>query len=181
MNITRLENIRASGNVLRYHTAPLSRAQNVAQHCYGVAMIVLELKPDASAELIRAVLLHDYPELYTGDTPSPSKWRYPELEEALRKAEADLLASVDFPTLTGEERQLLKLADMLEGAMWCVEEAERGSPVGAQIARRFINAAVRRGATDFPGAQALIARLEARLSNGGLASYSLLTEQEQEV
>jgi len=164
MNLSRLEDIRASGDILRYHVAPLSRPQTVGQHCYGVVMILLELKPDAGPDLIRAALLHDFPELYTGDTPSISKWRYPELEEALRKAESQILADIDYPALTPEGRNLIKLADALEGAMWCVEEAERGSPIGARIARRFIEVVRRRGGGDHPGAAQLMQRLEDRLN-----------------
>jgi len=178
MNISRLEDIRASGDVIRYHAAPLSRIQNIAQHSYGVVMILLELKPDASPNLIRAALLHDFPELYTGDTPSISKWRYPELEEVLRKAEAEILATIDYPTLPADERQLLKFADMLEGAMFCVEEAERGSPVGARIARRFLEAADRRGARSNVGAAALMLRLEARLAGYGVVTRTLINGQE---
>lgn len=163
MDIEVLEELRAAGDILRFHTSPLRQPQTVGQHTYNVALLVLAIDPDASPALLRAALLHDAPEIMTGDVPSPVKWKHQFLEDALREVEAIMLRRINFPQLTTTEREILKLADHIEGAYFCVEQAERGDTLGLDIARKYLEAATKRAGTTQLYARKLLDRLRQRL------------------
>lgn len=84
----RLINTLRAGRVMRWHTTPDGLRQTVGEHTFGV-MCILAFVLDASgmiqapdeflrvkyraeaAALLIGALLHDAPELYTGDIPAP--------------------------------------------------------------------------------------------------------------
>ena len=86
----RLINTLRAGRVMRWHTTPDGLRQTVGEHTFGV-MCILAFVLDASgmihapdeflrvkyraeaAALLLAALLHDAPELYTGDIPAPTR------------------------------------------------------------------------------------------------------------
>lgn len=123
-----MNRLRKGGHVRRYHTVETIGQQTVADHSWGVAMMVLQLQPDASANLLKAALFHDLAEYDTGDTPAHAKWRSKPLKTALddleRTVEDDLGIGVD---LTSDELITLKVADMLELLWFCVEQARMGN------------------------------------------------------
>jgi 5'-deoxynucleotidase YfbR-like HD superfamily hydrolase len=119
---------RDAGAVKRYHTHRTLREQNVAEHSYGVLMLVLQVEPTASQHLIKAVCHHDLPELMTGDIPAPAKRAHPAMDTYLEEFEASLeplYFSHDW--LSEEERALLKWADTMELVLWCLEEWRMGN------------------------------------------------------
>lgn len=102
--------------ILRYHTSPIqSERQTVGAHSYAVSVLVDQLWPDASKQVILAALYHDVPELILGDIPATAKWDYPELKKAFEKAEAKVMKDLQLEfNLSPEEKRMLKMADMLE-------------------------------------------------------------------
>ena len=65
--------MREAGSVNRCHTIKIIGTQDVAQHSYNVAMIIVALtKGLCSSTLLQAALTHDTPELWTGDIPAPT-------------------------------------------------------------------------------------------------------------
>ena len=120
--------MRRGGAVKRWHTIDNIKAQTVADHSWGVACIIADLWPNASADLLRAALYHDITEHVTGDIPAPAKWKFPELANTLRGIEFQLGAELGIETTLNElDSLLLKIADMLELLWYCVEEERLGN------------------------------------------------------
>ncbi len=124
----RLDTIRIAGRVKRYHTTDTVRVQNVADHSWNVAQILLHVDPNCNRELLIAALHHDIPEYFTGDVPAPAKWASPSLTTDLAMLENEVEVELDICTfLRANEKALLKFADSLECLMWCVEEMQMGN------------------------------------------------------
>lgn len=148
MNHNFIRLIRRLGGVKRLHAFRTIFQQDVQGHSYNVAMLLFEfhralinqnIESDLCYLLLRG-LLHDFPEVAGGDIPAPFK-RQLELagvdfkvqeNKALRSdgyscsddgTAAYIFGSNEKPL----EEQLLKLADILELLMTCVDEAEGGN------------------------------------------------------
>lgn len=125
MSIERLHHTLQSGKVLRYHAAPSVTPQSLAHHQWGVAALVMELTNfNCSAMLLAEALLHDTGELTTGDIPYTLKRDNPSLKALVKDLE--FAARRDFTLcaplrLTEQEHAVLKMADTLEGLLWCCE------------------------------------------------------------
>lgn len=126
--VERLKAVERSARVRRYHTEPVIHQQNVGEHTYGVMWFILLMVDNPSANLLKAALMHDTAEYAVGDVPSPTK-RHDTIKEAFDKVEEEVLAQLAWrrPDLTAEEERLLKLADLLEGAAFCLSEWRRGN------------------------------------------------------
>jgi Predicted hydrolases of HD superfamily len=118
---------RNGGGVRRYHTHRVVCEDTVASHSWGVAVLVDMLYGgSAPAQVLRAALYHDVAEHVFGDIPSPAKRLFN--NEELRQREDQLMRDNGmFTILTDWERFVMKLADMLDGLTYCVEERERGN------------------------------------------------------
>ena len=89
-------------------------------HSYAVSILIDQLWPDSSKQLIMAALYHDVPEIILGDIPATAKWDYPELHKAFEKAERKVMEDLGLNfVLTADEKNRLKMADMLELVMYC--------------------------------------------------------------
>jgi 5'-deoxynucleotidase YfbR-like HD superfamily hydrolase len=126
--ITEAKLYRDAGGVKRYHTQRTIRTQTVAEHSFGVCMLIRQVQPDCSRTLLFAALHHDLPELMTGDIPAPAKRAHPQMDTYLEEFEASL-HPLYFNTafLTAEEAALLKWADTMELVLWCLEEWRMGN------------------------------------------------------
>lgn len=135
MSLENLKRIMRSGQVRRWHTEP-GLNQTVGEHSWGVAAIVLLLKPDASAELLKAAITHDWHESTFADIPSPTKLAFPGLAVAEETAIARFLASIGLepPKLTDEEKQILYTADKLEAMLFLI-----GQNSAAQYSQSMID------------------------------------------
>ena len=151
--MNKLRPIYLSGAVTRFHTMRTLHRQTVAEHAWGVAAVLLWLHAPhlPSAALLRAALLHDLPEVVTGDVPAPAKWDNAALSAALDMAEqafheahgtADVMSA-----LTLEEHDLLKFADMAELVLYTLAEAALGNRAALVVARRGIAHLGRTGRT----------------------------------
>ena len=107
--------------LIRYHTVPLqTERQTVGAHSYAVSVLLDQLWPDSSKQLILSALYHDVAEIILGDIPATAKWGYPELRKAFEKAEVQVMKSLELDfVLTEKEKDRLKMADMLELVMYC--------------------------------------------------------------
>ena len=83
-----MHNLYDAGQVTRYHT--IGGAQSVAEHSWGVAMLIMRYHPDPPLHLIQAALEHDLAEKWIGDVPYPTKLDYPRLGDSYKEAEQDI-------------------------------------------------------------------------------------------
>lgn len=108
-----------AGQVRRYHTWPTLRTQTVAEHCWRVTCIYLELFGLRSRNsVVYYCLHHDSGELYTGDIPFGAKSKVPGMRSAVDEGERAGLErmGIVLPELLPDERLKVKLCDLLE--MW---------------------------------------------------------------
>lgn len=118
-----------SGKVVRYHSAvDIPNKQTVAEHSWGVAVIVSYLAGKGlTLPLLLEAIGHDCGEIHMGDAPAPVKWAAPELGAMLKKEEEKFRTSnTSMPPqfLTIREGHILKLADMLDGFVFCNNQPE---------------------------------------------------------
>lgn len=81
-------------SLVRYQTAVRVKSESVAEHSYFVTVLVLKLHDYFEFNLekaLRIALLHDYPEIYISDVPSPVKSRFPKIREAMDEAESEVV------------------------------------------------------------------------------------------
>lgn len=130
--------MRDAGATKRYHTARTLRTQSVAEHSFGVAMLIAEVEPNASAELLMAALHHDLAEVATGDIPAPAKWNHPSLKDIIARIEAeyDKEHGTSTDDLSPQELHVLKWCDMMELVLWCLEEYHMGNTYALEIVGR---------------------------------------------
>ena len=131
--------ILAGSEVKRYHTVTTLMTETVGHHSHGVAMLILLMNPDASADVISFALMHDLAECETGDIPSPAKKRFG-INEQISIDEKKIMLShgLKLPYLSREERRLLKLADIAQGALFCLREMELGNSKIRLVFDRYI-------------------------------------------
>ncbi len=143
--LERITAIRDAGAVRRFHILRTNAQQTVAEHSYGVAVLVCELQPTASTNLLRAALFHDTHERATGDMPSTAKWAFPELAKAMHSAESRWNAENGFNyecTLTDEEKEILHYCDYLELLLWSLEQFNMGNTYASGPAKNILQALV---------------------------------------
>jgi 5'-deoxynucleotidase YfbR-like HD superfamily hydrolase len=127
-----------SGRVRRYHTHVANPQQNLAEHQWGVAAILLRINPRCSRTLLIHALTHDVGEVRVGDLPAPVKWNNPDIAEAHNDLENDELQQAlgwQDDGLTQEEQDWLKAADLLELVTFAHYEMERGNRLMQDVLR----------------------------------------------
>ncbi|MEG0869278.1 MAG: YfbR-like 5'-deoxynucleotidase [Hafnia sp.] len=137
-----IQDTARASNVGRWHSVPCHRYQSIAEHQYMVTMYGRELlkriMPSSSVQdrclLMEYCLVHDLPEVITGDMATPVKLRlesfYADGECPLDKLEvelcqdyADLKEEIDNTPLA----RIAKLADVLEAIKFIKEEGKHQS------------------------------------------------------
>jgi 5'-deoxynucleotidase YfbR-like HD superfamily hydrolase len=126
-----LEMIGRSAKVKRYHTEHTQHTQTVGEHTYGVMWLVYLLTDGRpSAALLLHALAHDAPEYATGDVPAPVK-KQGGIKSAFDALEEEVMTNLQIRLpgfdMNDSQFQILKLADCLEGAMFCLSELQRGN------------------------------------------------------
>lgn len=128
-------------NVRRYHTLTTIVQETVGHHSHGVALLACMLSPTSpSTDLIFAALVHDLAEHQVGDIPAPSKRQFG-IGEQISALEERLLESSGWAPgmLTSDELRTLKLADIAQGALYCVEELQRGNSRMRVVLDRYLS------------------------------------------
>ena len=148
--------------------------ENIQEHSHMVAVLAqalaiirrdilgLPADPDRCAA---AALLHDAPEILTGDLPTPIKYHNPEIQRAYGEVEhlaaQKLLAMLPEALQAGyrplleiqdaEVRAIVKAADKLSAYIKCVEEEKAGNREFASAAAQTLAAlrAMRRPELDW--------------------------------
>lgn len=124
---------RDAGAVKRYHVKRTHRQQSVAEHTFGMLMLVKQVTGGERADyrmvaLYEAILHHDLPELFTGDIPAPIKRAHPDLGPLMNSIEEGLYPLYrDTTTLYDLDYALLKWADRMDLVLWCLEEVRMGN------------------------------------------------------
>ena len=140
MNINRFTLARQAQTVQRYHIERTIRRQSVGEHTFGVLCVAMELSNGSmSAALVSAILHHDVPEAITGDVPATARWKSPALQASLALLDNEVIERYglqDHELLSPAELRILKLSDLLELVMFCIEDAEMGNVNAMNIANR---------------------------------------------
>jgi len=118
---TQLEIVRRGAAVKRFHTIPTIHENTVGQHTFGCLALLHVLYDDISLELVKYVLMHDISEQVTGDIPSPAKKRGYVTVNSLS------YLSYLLPTIDERDRRRMKLVDVLDGMLFCIEERLLGN------------------------------------------------------
>jgi 5'-deoxynucleotidase YfbR-like HD superfamily hydrolase len=133
--------IRKGGITKRYHTKNTLKDNTVAHHSFGVAwMCYLLSEGRPSAALLVAALAHDLAEQLTGDISSPTKRKFPVLAEMVQAMESEALEEHELnlePELTNQEARVLKMADCMDGMLFCISEMELGNRSIYEVFRRY--------------------------------------------
>jgi 5'-deoxynucleotidase YfbR-like HD superfamily hydrolase len=144
MNRDQVYSSRAlAGLVKRYSTWPMLRQQTVAEHCWRVACIYVEIFGLPRAQVLYFCLHHDSGELWAGDLPFLIKKSNPILHQAMIEAEANGLMKLDIklPDLTDLEKVRVKLADLLEMHETGMIEFKMGNKFAEPIVKDTLEAA----------------------------------------
>lgn len=129
ITIKQVRAAREGGNVRRCHTVPHHGEYTVGKHSYDAANLLLFLNPDASVNLIKAVLWHDLGERWTGDVPYPAVRRDAEFAAAYRRLEKEGMErhGIKMPELTQDETNWLSCVDKLELLLWAYDQTALGN------------------------------------------------------
>jgi len=147
-----LDFLRNAGETVRFHTMPILRPQNIAEHSWHLTMLLYlmygQTDPGITFELLMAGLTHDMAEHQTGDLPAPAKRAMDErleikgagtFRQAWNDMEQEILKEQGFDwesQLSADELNKLKIADAMDGALYCVRERMMGNQL---IAPAFLN------------------------------------------
>ena len=133
----KLQFISDGANTRRYHTVSTLVTETVGHHSHGVALICALL---GQPQAMYAALLHDMAEYKVGDVPSPSKREFG-IAEKLDELEGRILDGAGFsmPVLSDVEKRVLKLADLAQGALFCVQEIEMGNGKMKIVLERYLS------------------------------------------
>jgi 5'-deoxynucleotidase YfbR-like HD superfamily hydrolase len=140
MKIKNIEAVMKSGGVERYHAMPEIPNQTLAEHQWGVAILIMKFFPNGDPQLLQAALVHDCPELLTGDTPTFAKKKQPALKSLLDQMEDEI--AIDWGidnVLTEKESQALKMCDVLEGMTYCHKHVMRGNREAEKVFHNWID------------------------------------------
>lgn len=147
------------GHIKRWHNVNTVREQTVAEHCFMVVMIVLELYQqlvgfDApplqdhqeALKLVIGALFHDAPETAAGDSPTPAKRLLTEITgdpDLFKKLDAKLMPELPYigGTLAPNLERIIEMADSIEAAHWIRDN-------GAGYHAEVVKAGVRRRMED---------------------------------
>lgn len=114
-----LESIIRFQAVKRWHMIETSRIQTLAEHSANVAMLVhyFWAGPEpywrgvCSDMVVHKALMHDLPEVFTGDVPTPTKQH---ISEAIKTLEKTVTASIYNFECNDHEALLIKMCDLAD-------------------------------------------------------------------
>lgn len=121
--------LRDAAKTRRCHIKETIGHQTVGEHSYNVAMLCWHLcDREPSANLLKAAMFHDLAESVTGDVPAPVKWMAPNIRAELLIIEREFEKEFHLEiALSPKEELVLKWADSLELAWYCVDQMRLGN------------------------------------------------------
>jgi len=123
--------MREAFRVKRWHTVPhVVSEETVGAHTANMLMLVFYLydgKPPL--ESVWRTMMHDAPELLTGDIPAPAKWRSKPLNAAVIELEREICKELEIEVnaLPHLDEMLLHYADLMDLCFKAVEEISLGN------------------------------------------------------
>lgn len=150
----------------------------MGEHTFGVLCVLTTIYHAPSPALLRAALYHDAPEALLGDMPSPAKTEHPELAYAYDRAEDKIAREYELnEILTEFEEKLLTYADLMDLAMFSLEECDDGNLKMVSVFHRAIGGVKRKGLIDVTPAgkdlyDLVLTTFESRGYNGQRSSHS---------
>jgi 5'-deoxynucleotidase YfbR-like HD superfamily hydrolase len=128
----RVEVLRDAGEVKRLHTVDTISSHTIARHVYGSQIIAVELcrlNDHPTGPVLLQLLVHDAPEIDTGDIPAPTKRASPEINQALESMESAFYSSymISLPFMTKVGHDIVKASDTLDLAFAALYEQRRGN------------------------------------------------------
>ena len=137
---------RNSGEVRRLHTIPTITKYDIASHVYNSLLVLHtvchggEERVDMQA-MTKYLLIHDAPELKTGDIPAPVKWASSELNDIVTDMERDWYDEHGLEWMLGLgmdelEKRICKTVDMLELFLFCHREVLMGNRLLEEVHER---------------------------------------------
>ncbi len=157
--MTDIQMLYVASKVKRWHGHD-GPNQNLAEHSFGVAMIIAAWHPKPSAELLKASLQHDLHEKWFADIPYGVKQHHPELKALEDKSRVAFMDAAQVPhlKLTEEEGLWLKFADQYEALLYLANatfvltpELQEIMQQCATVANTLLDDLVQRGV--FPNAR----------------------------
>lgn len=120
-------------SVVRWHTIPHLRPQNLASHSWAVALIISRLFPGTAKDrlaLIEAALEHDLVEAQIGDMPRPGRTQdHKDLETRVAK-------EMGLRSVPEKLRPWLEWADLIEAGLYAFREMKLGNQHFAEVSLR---------------------------------------------
>lgn len=116
--------------VRRFHTHSVINYETLGQHSHTVAMLVSQVYPQCTKQLLLTALEHDLPEFFTGDVPAPAKWASQAVKYSLTDLEREVVTEWGLESeeaLTSFDKMLLKWADMMSLVLFCIKEVSMGN------------------------------------------------------
>ena len=128
--------------VQRYHADSVRDHQTVGAHTYGVMVLVdYVMDGEQSRKLMRKVLLHDVPEVVTGDMPYTAKRNNTELRRVMDAAENAAMLAWGEPqiVLNALEQMIYKFCDLAEAGFHALREIQMGNTLAIPILEKVID------------------------------------------
>ena len=129
--VDKIKFAREGARVERTHASPGIGSHSVGIHTFNMITMLLIMKPDASGDLIRAVVQHDIPERITGDMPHPAKKAGIQDDDKQVEVEHYLNMLVfgehTYDDLMDEEKRWVHGLDMLEFYLYCRDQEMIGN------------------------------------------------------
>lgn len=150
------EDPRNSGRVTRWHTVPCLQNENVGEHSWQVARIVLAIWPFCPRELLVHTIIHDCGELRVGDMPSLAKAALKRKSVDFESMESEVYVSMCVPwclpgmvILPPLQKAIFEFVEVVDGWEFALQEVEMGNRLMAPIAYERIQSLIeRRGALE---------------------------------
>jgi len=103
-------------------------------------VIYTELYGRPRSEIYYTILVHDVPEIITGDVPFIAKRKWPDLGYLIKIKEFDAEEELklEIPELTKEEQEQVKTADLLEMLFFAVDDVKMGCEYSIDIIENIL-------------------------------------------
>jgi len=141
--VDKIKFCREAAEVSRCHSLKILGEYPVGQHTFNMLAMLRILFPEASRNLIWAIIEHDIPERLTGDIPSPTKWYGVIDKNNLTQMEHDINSEIfgddSMSLLTQEEAKILHGLDITELYMFCKDQIQLGNQNLTTMERRIEN------------------------------------------